>query len=42
MTIRKESFEPWKTGRYRFRARMRDAATDGSSRWSPVSSISVG
>ena len=37
-----ESFEPWKTGRARFRARMRDTATGRSSRWSPVWSISVG
>lgn len=42
VTIRSETFEPWKAGRYRFRARMRDAATGGSTRWSPASAISVG
>lgn len=42
VTTRSATFEPWKAGSYRFRARMRDTATDGSSRWSPASSIAVG
>ena len=42
VTIRSDTFEPSKTGRYRFRARMRDVGLGESSRWSPASSISVG
>lgn len=41
VVIRRDTFEPWKTGRYRFRARMRDVGLGESSRWSPASSIAV-
>jgi plastocyanin len=41
VVIRRDTFEPSKAGRYRFRARMRDVGLGESSRWSPASSISV-
>jgi plastocyanin len=42
VVIRRDTFEPSKAGRYRFRARMRDEGLGESSRWSPASFIEVG
>lgn len=41
LTARSGVFEPSKTGRFRFRARMRDLGLDAWSKWSPASSIRV-
>ena len=43
VTMRSDSFRPGaRTGRYRFRARMRDAVTGEASRWSAAVAIRVG
>jgi plastocyanin len=41
LTVGRDTFDPGPTGKYRFRARMRDTGLEEASRWSPASTIRV-
>lgn len=42
VSMRRATFDPWRKGTYRFRARLRQISTGASSGWSPVGVVVVG